>query len=329
MSKRTVQVIGEPQRVNTVDREGNSQPWGEIVVEEYEGEEHYSYSFLEDGSEEPPTLLGTSNRLVRPVDPARALAPVLENGWKLQRFYGSSRDYRAILVQEGSSRIPDPIQWDHNIWWGQVTDRDDDGVRYLSESLIVDGGISPRQSLVYSHALHRSICDNGLTAKVMDFGRLRIGHKSFNDNSVINSVNGWQGFTENDTRIMGPDFGSPEAAGRLHTFINRNFLTPDDADGPGLIRIPGFLAKTAATFNRLPNWYLREYAIQMQMMADGLNRRIRGLDVLNAITNPLSQEDLKDEDERRAVTRIVSKQESLFTATMQMMGTFDLMTELN
>ena len=298
MLQRNVRVVADPVEVNTLNDEGNVTPLGLVHREEYEGENHIRYSFQLEGEDELKTI-GTSKELLPIVDPAQALSPLLENGWKLQRQFGLNHGngkYHVVMVPEATiGRIPDPIQWDHSLWGFKVTgDRAEDGVRYLQESLIIDGSLSPRQAFRFNRGLHRLICDNGMTHRMMEFGRVRVTHRAFDPNVLITNLGGFQTIGGDDERVLGPVFGQPESANRMATFIRRNFLNPDDADGPGMVTIPNFIKDASRTLEGFPKWYLGEYATQLQMMSDNISgRSIRGLDVLNAITNPMAIEQNK------------------------------------
>lgn len=332
MSRR-VNVLEAPQVVSSLVYDTDSKGFkpaeiGTVLKEEYEDDGLWRFYFQSNVKGSDPTELGIMKKSSRIVDPITAISPLLEEGWQIKEFYPwkNGTNFKVEMVHPDHQPIPDPLYWDRDLWRNAGNHEIvDDGALEpnLRESIIIEGALSPKRSFIFNRGLYRLVCRNGLTHVVMDFGRIRISHNTFNRDALVTQVGAFEALGNDNERIMGPVLGSPVSAGRTATFLRRNFLDPDDSDGPAMERIPNFLRDVEQTFSRLPKWFLGGYATQLELMDQRIDRDIRGLDVLNGITNVINLS-RNDPDEDHAYGRIFSRQDNIFEATEKLLGIFSM-----
>lgn len=328
--------VGERTRdVHHYDQKGNVISLGKVVTRNYRNEQAQRHYFLsrkgEEGSEKMYKL-GVTTSHFRFVDHTVALDPFLNQGYAIKDTIisrGGMHMY-AVLERPDASIIMDPMNWDAQYWH----DRSGSGMRLvpreLHESVVVFSSIRPGKGMTYRRGWFRLICSNGLVAEILNLGTMKFNHTNWNAGSVREKMGLLPGLSEKNQ--FGPYIGNGHGAYRLGSLLDSLSAVLSDEEGDDeesttnyvderLLELPLFIRDEVRSFLAMPIWFRQMLAKQFYAMSEV--ERINGLDVVNAITNPINLQRFH-ETEPHSVLRPLVRANQMSTAASKLIGAFSL-----
>ncbi len=306
----TVIVSEETKPINVFDEDFHHVQIGTVQSRIYEGENVVRHAFTtEDGHE---VVLGATRTAFQNLDYAEILDPLLEMGFIITKFYLVRRGINLITYLEpGEDRalLKDPTSWDRGYWTDRYPNRKNLGG--LREMISVTASLKPGRGFHFDYGLYRLICTNGMVAKILGFPTLHFNHANFNP-EALRSMNG--------TDVPGLFSGKShiEVGNKAGVQLFKNFMVNMEEAGPP--PLPFYLREEISVLTRLPTWFSQALILSLELYLANGPSKFTLIDLMNAVTNPISMSPEHD----GAAGRVVLKTNSIMKSSAMLIGAYSL-----
>lgn len=315
---------------------------GQAISRTYQGE-NLSANFYISSKGQKETTFKPSSDEFHFVDHYDAVAPLINDlGYQVKRSSISRGGavFEATLVHPDAPEIDDTILWDRSIWDEQLRRLLESGMKFAMQEMIhLVSEIDFKRAIRYTKGVWRPVCTNGMMALILGYPKFSLNHKNFSRDLLLGKVKSAKpiiGKPDDFAALNGKFIGTVEGVQRYADFIKHSLLTEGSSDDEEaglnpLVKIPTFIEDAIKPMERLPGWYLTGFANQLEVLAGAShNREVYALDVINAITSPLSLDRRdqaakpKEQQKVRSYDRINRRQSSIAMASARLIGAMSL-----
>ena len=299
----TVIVSEEAKPVHIIDEDYSQVKIGDVVSRVYEGENVQRHSFIPiNGGAKGEYSLGPTTTMFKFIDYPDVLGPLLDQGYRIktQNLARGGTILYAVVEPPNPPHIEDPIKWDRHLFPGAPN-------APLTEAISIFSSIKPGKGIRVTRGLWRLVCTNGLISQVLDLGHWKFSHTNYRPDK-IRGTKPLEGLTDGGFYI-----GNRNGVERFSELIHLGTLN-------GQSRVPFYVEKNFGILRRLPKWYRHQFSGQLKTFVENSESDdFMGLDLLNALTTPLS-----NPDGENATMRIQQRLDPLVNSCAQFIGAFSL-----
>lgn len=340
-------VVSEARhQVSYFDADHMIRPAGEMLSRVYEGESVQRHEFQSIGARPKLYRLGPTTTRFNFVNHTTAVEPFLKAGFQITKV-DVMRGGLQVLTQLQPVEphyYPDPVNWDHRMWQSSPRDLAQQVEEGLNETVAILSATRPKKAISFRRGWFRMICSNGMVVQILGLGNTRMSHTTFTPEKVqvfLRSTNPMiKRIGEDTERLLGPWVGTKKGADRLRSVIT-DFMLPGmghvveteddelDIDDDNIIdlqptalevNVPLFIRNSVRPLVRQPRWFLQDLAVQLGHIVDHkTDDRVYAMDIVNAITNPISRV-----PSGRSTVRPLMTQESVTTSLINLVGGMSL-----
>ena len=303
MTKSTAQVIidndsGDEVTLDTVDRATGTRPFyslgqdaefyqsGSISYRDYEKDTKLRVITYQDLEGKEFTLGRTSGGF-RILDHKRVLTPLFDAGWvptKIHPSKGGSGLWVNLVQPEIT--FPNNITWDNGFLGGIPELSALDGNDGMNLAIAVQLDPRPGQSIMLTAGFFRLICLNGMVARILDMGFMKLNHLHFTPEKIASFSAGLITEESQDLQrqLVLPHVPNAALDWPIEILQQKVYGAADETDRV-VAGLPSFVQKPVKQLtDRLPNW-ASEALVDQLLAAKEEAEFLSPMDTLNALTN--------------------------------------------
>lgn len=320
-SSRNITVKPSQQQITYLDKKGELQHLGNVVIDDYNREvKRFMFEpntknpWANDSKKFGEYTLGTGSKSLGFVNPAAVQQMVIDAGWEIadQVGYKGGLQMRTTFIAPDKA-FADTIDYDAEFW----SNRKEAGKIY--PSITVDTNLTiGRVAARITPGLFRLICTNGLTSQLLGLESVSFNHREWEDGDILEAID-FEGARSLTSIVKGPEVGKLSAVLQAANVIRR--YQTEIASEDGLSAPMKFLGETfkSISANVVKPWAIKAYLEQLDLLAaSSPDKTVHVIDLLNAYTNGINARRLAGND--RASWVVLDAADSVLQTTTSLVG---------